>query len=50
MKDTTKEWDGRPDNVCQKCGYHTCCCKLQEKTLASKPPAKPSTGISSIKI
>lgn len=28
------EWDGRPDNVCQKCGYHTCCCQVQNAFLA----------------
>ena len=30
-----KTWnDGRPDNVCQKCGYGTCCCHLQAKYAA----------------
>ena len=29
----TVQRDGRPDNVCQKCGYHKsyCCCKIQGK-------------------
>lgn len=30
------EWDGRPDNVCQGCGYHTCCCPLQTKRTKNK--------------
>jgi hypothetical protein len=29
MQEKTKVTDGRPDNVCQKCGYAVCCCSLQ---------------------
>ena len=28
--------DGRPESVCQKCGYHTCCCKLQAAFVFKK--------------
>lgn len=35
-----KTWnDGRPDNVCQKCGYATCCCHLQRRYQIAKAKA-----------
>ena len=28
--------DGRPNNVFQVCGYHTCCCKVQAAYIFKK--------------